>query len=144
MSIEAPPMSFPDNVKILRDPNVWVTDSGATCNITPYAEGMKVNKNIEPTNIIRIMGSESSTMFGNLSTVMCDKNGNEKLKLKFQNVAVVPDCAFNLSSLTKQLKNGWFLSCHKKCLTLTKDKIEVRFDIVINTKEGMIIARYFR
>jgi hypothetical protein len=120
MAIKTPQMSFPDDIKILKDPNIWVSNSRATCDMTPYAGGVKKDKNMDPTSIVGIMGSGSLKMIGDFSTVMCDKYGNEKVKLKFKTVAVVPDYAFNLFSLTKRLKNSWVISGNKNCLILTK------------------------
>jgi hypothetical protein len=41
MTIETPQMSFPDDVKILKEPNKWVADSGATYDMTRNQGGQE-------------------------------------------------------------------------------------------------------
>ena len=38
--------------------------------------------------------------------VVCDNQGNQVLPVKMTNIALVPDCTFNLFSISKQLKQG--------------------------------------
>ena len=52
-------MSFPKDIKVLFDPNVWICDTAATCHCTPHDEGM-VNA--------KTANSETTTM-GNGSKV---------------------------------------------------------------------------
>jgi hypothetical protein len=34
-------MSFPNSLKLLEDPNIWIADTGATCNTTPHKVGAR-------------------------------------------------------------------------------------------------------
>jgi hypothetical protein len=48
-------MSFPNSLKLLDDPNIWIADTGATCDSTPHDDGA-VN--------IRKPGNDDSVTFG--------------------------------------------------------------------------------
>ena len=69
-----------------------------------------------------VMGNKQvgkSTAVGCISSIVCDNQGNQKLNVKITDVALVPDCAFNLFSLSKQLKKGWSLHGNADALTLS-------------------------
>ena len=51
---------------------------------------------------------------------------------------------FNLFSLTKMQRSGWKLIGDDKAIMLVKNGVEIKFDIVIPTKEGAIFALYHR
>jgi hypothetical protein len=87
---------------------------------------------------------EKASMIGDLVSISCDNQGNEESKVTFKNVAVIPDCGFNLFSITKRLKNGWTMHGSKSMLVLKKDKFEIKFDIVVNTPQGMLLVGYFK
>lgn len=100
-------MSFPNTLKILHDPNVWITDTGTTVHNLPYLfgiEGQKVTKDESLT-----MGNgkaEATLVIGNLVGTMCDWKGNQVGRAKFKKVNVVPNGKFNLFSVTKMQMNG--------------------------------------
>ena len=51
-----------------------------------------------------VMGNkqvEDSIAIGDIPRVLCDNQGNQELVEKKKNVVVVPDCAFNLFSISK-------------------------------------------
>ena len=51
-----------------------------------------------------IMGNkkvEKSTADGCISSIVCNNQGNQKPNVKITDVALVPDCAFNLFCVSK-------------------------------------------
>ena len=73
---------------------------------------------------------------------MCDNQGNQQFNVKITDVALVPDCAFNLFSLSKRLKKGWSLHGNANALTLSSPDgaCKLRFDIKITTPNGVLFA----
>ena len=61
-------------------------------------------------------------------------------------VTLVPDCAFNLFSLSKQLKKGWNLHGNADALTLSSldGACKLQFDIKITTPNGVLYAIYMK
>ena len=92
-----------------------------------------------------VMGNkqvEKSTAIGSISSVVFDNQGNQKFNVKMTDVALVPDCAFNLFSLSKRLKKGWSLHGNADALTLSSPDgaCKLRFDIKITTPNGVLFA----
>jgi len=139
-------MELPSNLSLLLDPNVWVADSGATVDGTSHAIGAQ-NKRY-PTKGDGVTNGNGSTsdasMIADFTGVICDKNGVEKTRVKLQNVKVVPKNPFNLFSLTKRIEQGWTLKGNQDSIVLEKNGTEIKFDIKIRTKEGVIYAMYLK
>ena len=50
------------------------------------------------------------------------------------------DMQFNLFSLNSMMMNGWTLGRDKMCLSLSKNKIELKFDIKIPTQNRCLFV----
>ena len=97
MAQECQKQGFPDNHKLL--------------NMTSHATGMVgVKKSAETVSIVmgNIQGKPSFAI-REIPGVICNNQGKQILPVKITNVALVPDCAFNLFSISKRLKQGWSL-----------------------------------
>ena len=59
-----------------------------------------------------------------------------------KDVALVPDCAFNLFSISKQLKQGWKLGGNSDALVLTSPNgnSQIKFDKKISMPNGVLSA----
>ena len=136
--------TFPDVAELLKDPNIWIGDTGASTHVTNNANGMLNLRNDSGGITMGNAKVEQATQVGDLPGTVCDKNGYQKSSVILKDVNVVPTSAFNLFSVSKLLKNGWNLSGTKESLVLSKGKSSVTFDIVINTPKGMIYATYLR
>ena len=116
--------------------------------MTPHRVGMTEVANPQG-DIHIIMGDkqvEKLTAVGCISSIVCDNQGNQKLNVKITGVALVPDCAFNLFSLSKLLKKGWSLHGNADALTLSSPDgtCKLRFDIKITTPNGVLFAIYMK
>ena len=110
---------FPDSYDLLQTPEIWIGDTAATTDMTPHRKGMtEVSR---PTSDVHIvMGNkqvEKLTAIGSISSVVCNNQGNQKFNVKMTDLALVPDCTFNLFSLSKRLKKGWSLHGNADALT---------------------------
>ena len=135
---------FPDSYDLLQTPEIWIGDTAATTDMTPHRKGMNDVTN-PPGDVHVIMGNkqvEKSTAIGSISSIVCDNQGNQKFNVKMTDVALVPDCAFNLFSFTKRLKKGWSLHGNADALTLISPDgaCKLRFDIKITTPNGVLYA----
>ena len=116
------------------DKYMFIADSGATADVMSYVDHVKQNGlNVKGKQIIDNGGKKlSPTIIGTYSFIQMDKNGNEVNKGKLKNVWAGSAFEYNLFSIPKRLKDGWTMSGNKKCITLTKGKSEIKFDIVMN------------
>ena len=139
---------FPDSYDLLQMPEIWIGDTAATTDMTPHQMGM--TEVAGPQDDIHVvMGNkqvEKSTAVGCISSVVCDNQGNQKLNVKMMDVALVPDCAFNLFSLLKPLKKGWSLHGNADALTLSSPdgSCKLQFDIKITTPNGVLYVIYMK
>ncbi len=140
--IEEPIMSFPNSQALLHDPSIWIADSAASMHMTPYEEGMTNIKDNKGGGIT--VGSGEVIVAkkrGDIPCELCDKHGNVLMSTKITEVALIKNTPFNLFSLTKMMKQGWTLRGDKSSgITLSKDGHVVKFDIPIDTPEGIVFA----
>jgi hypothetical protein len=105
------PIKFPNSMKLLLDPNVWITDTGATLHATPNSSAM-IKKSERNENDSVAMGNEKSKAtewYGDLPVTLCDMEGITKGDSKMTHVAYVPTSKFNLFSLTRMMISNWIL-----------------------------------
>lgn len=133
---------FPTVPELLKDPNVWIGDTGATVHMSPHKVGM--------TNVRQGSKQDAVTMgnkqveqvieIADIPGTVCNKNGNQLHRTTMKDVALVPNGGFNLFSLTKMMSAGWKLIGEKNKMMLKKDNNEINFDIMIPTPKGVIYA----
>ena len=89
-------------------------------DMIPHARGMVgMKKNAKAVNIV--MGNkqiENLVAISDIPGVVCNSQGSQVLPVKMINIALVPDCAFNLFSISKRLKQGWLLGGNANALEL--------------------------
>jgi hypothetical protein len=73
-------IKFPNSMKLLLDPNVWIADTGATVHTTPNSSAM-IKKSERNGNDSVTMGngkSETTEWYGDLPVTLCAMEGNTK------------------------------------------------------------------
>jgi hypothetical protein len=138
-------LTFPNDNKILLDPNIWIADTAATVHMTAHRNGLTDVRNATDGEKIT-MGNgneETATEIGHLPGIVCDKYGNELNRVKIQNVSYLPNASFNLFSLTQMTSQGWTMGGNKDSIWITKGRNKVTFDMQIPTPRGVLYAMYF-
>ena len=139
-------IAFPGYQDLLKDPNVWIGDTGCSSHMTPYKHGLNMQKTSSSEGGFK-MGNglvEKAESSGNLVGTLCNKQGQMLNRVKFTDVSYVPNGEFNLFSLTKMMNEGWKLAGDKTAITLHKDGNKIVFDIVIPMPKGVIFCMYFK
>jgi hypothetical protein len=133
-------MKFPNSMKLLLDPNVWIADTGATIHATPNTISMikKSDRNGNDSVTMVNRKSEATEWYGDLPVTLCDMEGNTKGDPKMTHVAYVPTSKFNLFSLTRMMINNWIR------IWLEKGRKKIVFDIKITTSTGAIYCAYMK
>ena len=139
-------MSFPTEVGLLKDPNVWIYDTAATNDFTPHKQGLtNLRQAAADDGVVVGNGASANTeMYGDLPAIWCDKHGNEQQDLLMQGVGWTPRTAFNLFSASKRWKQGWSSGSDKKGFWVEKNGMRINFDIIIPTKSGAIFCAYLK
>jgi hypothetical protein len=139
-------IKFPNSMKLLLDPHVWIADTGATLHATPNSSAM-IKKSGRNGNDSVTMGngeSEATEWYGDLPATLCDMEGNTKGDSKMTHVAYVPPSKFNLFSLTRMMINNWILGGDAKSIWLEKGENKIIFDIKITISTGDIYCAYMK
>jgi hypothetical protein len=139
-------MKFPNGMKMLLDPNVWIADTGATVHATPKSSAM-IKKSDRNGNYSVTMGngkSEATEWYGDLPVTLCDMEGNIKGDSKMTHVAYVLTSKFNVFSLTRMMINNCILGGDENSIWLEKGRNKIVFDIKITTSTGVIYCAYMK
>ena len=94
----------------------WIGDTAATMDMMPHDIGM-IKKQTSKEIVSIVMGNkqiEKSVAVGDIPSIMCDNQGHYVMHVPMNDVAFVPNCVFNLFSISKWLKQGWSLGAAKK------------------------------
>lgn len=139
-------LTFPKSIDLLRDPNVWVGDTGATTHSTPFKAGMmnKRKANAEDNVTVGSGANVKAGMIGDIPGTIHDQYGKEVTTATLKDVTYLEGGRFNLYSMTRKMKEGWNLGGNKDSMWLERNGAKIVFDIAIPTKKGMIFAMYFR
>ena len=127
------------------NPEYWIGDTGCTTHLSISKTGMINTKPIKKGNTSVVMGEGSQVtpkLNGDLVGTIYTKSGKEVMGLKLANVNYASNMQFNLFSLNSMMMKGWKLGGDKTCLSLTKNKIELKFDIKIPTQSGCLFVMY--
>ena len=123
---------------ILKYPNIWVGESGATSDSTFNDMGMQSCKETK-SNVTMGKGKSIQPMkIGDIAVTVHNKNGNEMFDAKMTDVAHTPEANFNLFSITRRLRQGFKLGGDMNSIWLEKKGKKIVFDIVIPTPKGAI------
>ena len=128
MTQESQKQEFPDDHKLLLQPSIWIGNTAAKMDMTPNAKGMVgMMKSAKTVSII--MGNKqvkNSVAISDIAVVVCVNQGNQVLPVKMMNVTLVPDCSFNLFSISKRLKQGWSVGGDANALELISPMANIK------------------
>jgi hypothetical protein len=105
--IESPELNmqlFPKVLRLLSDPNIWIGDTGASVDMTPYPEGLI---DTHPSDISVHVGNNSytpATLCGKLPVIVCDNSGVEQYGASFSDMHLVPQAPYNIISTNAHLE----------------------------------------
>lgn len=139
-------VTFPDKASMLQDPNIMIADTGATCDSSPWMNGMTELRDPKSSDVMVAATGEDMVprKIGDMVVEQHDKNGIKVQKIKLMDVTVTQKGSYSLFSISKRLKEGWTLVGDKKKIELQKDGKKLTFDIVINTPKGALFCAYMK
>ena len=137
---------FPDDLKILSDPNIFLADSGATAHMTNCDIAMVDIKPVNKTDhaLCANGGISKVTKIGCIPAMKVNNQGLDEFPLRLMDVSHTPDSPFNVVSITKMLMENWILTGNKDEMTLVKGDKQIHFDIKIHTPKGVLYAAYLK
>ena len=113
-------------------------------DMIPHEKGMvRMKKSVKTVSIV--LGNKqvkTTVAIGDIPGVVCNNQGNQVLPVKMTNIALVPDCTFNLFSISKRLKQGWLLGGDVNALELISPDSthQIKFNKKLSTPNGSLFA----
>jgi hypothetical protein len=118
---------------MLKRSDIWIADSGASNHVTFSDKGCR-NKRFATGSTHGIVGNPVLPKCGlDISCVHFDKDGVQVGEVIVTDVSHLPEGNFNLFSVTRLQKKGWFFTGNAVYIKLQKGKKSLLFNIVINT-----------
>jgi hypothetical protein len=130
---------FPNNMALLENPDIWIADTGATVHITSNEDGIDDAAACDVAVRVGNGKIAESTFKGSLRVDACDRTGTVTGRGVLSKVHVVPEAPYNLCSIFQCMEHGWTLGGTKEAdIWLEKDSFTLRFDIRLDTLEGVV------
>ncbi|MGL4341755.1 MAG: reverse transcriptase domain-containing protein, partial [Lactococcus lactis] len=135
----SPGMEVNCNVDKVSSKNLWLGDSGASCHMCNNDEGMFNCRFVK--SYIKIGNGKSlvSTKVGSKRVTVIQENGNTT-DVVIEDVKYVPGLWVNLFSITKAISKEWSLSNKGTKILLSKGDVELAFDKIMKTENGMVVG----
>jgi hypothetical protein len=139
-------MEFPDSMRMLNDPNIWIGDTAASGHTSPYQHSLTPQGNAVTNGGITVGNgiTEKTAMYGNISRTLCNKQGAKVGRAKLMHVAYSPNMKFNLCSLSKLYQDGWEMKGNKDLLVMEKYNQKIKFDIKVTTDTSVVYCMYLQ
>ena len=116
-------MKFPSDSKILNDPNVWIADTGATCDSTPHKSGFTKEKKAQKGDKITIAKAKQKNV-PKVSEHIPHKESNGRIYLDISTVKKPKNIEVNVT------KRNW-------CI-MVDEKTGLKSSLFTETKDGMV------
>ena len=136
-------ISIPNDIEILRSPNIWIGDTGASGHCTAHSHG-GINKRPGVTTTTGVTGGTiKASMEMDIPTKHCDKFGKGEKRIVFKNVSYLENGNYNLCSLSRMMQEGWSMYGGDNGIEMTKENEIIRFDIIVKMAKGALYCGYF-
>jgi hypothetical protein len=124
---------------LLENPDIWIADTGATVHITSNEDGIDDAAACDVAVRVGNGKIAESAFKGSLRVDACDRTGTVTGRGVLSKVHVVPEAPYNLCSISQCMEHGWTLGGTKEAgIWLEKDSFTLRFDIRLDTPEGVV------
>jgi hypothetical protein len=137
-------LTFPRTLELLKNPDFFIADTGATRHSTTNKDGMV---NVREDQTVTNFGNGSTTRVracGDLPIHIYNKAGQlVQRNITLGDVAVIPG-GYSLFSITKLQQDGWVTYGDANGISMKKDGMTIAFDIPIRTEKGVVFAMYCR
>jgi hypothetical protein len=132
-------------LQALNSSNMWIGNTGATKHSTKHKQG-GINSRPSTSRTRGIYGQAiKPSMEVDLPGMYYDKDGDDQLAVKLQDVDITPKSHYNLISLTKPMEEGHKATGNKKDgLTVQKGRRVIKFDISVETPKGVLWCAYIK
>mmetsp|Transcript_2251 Transcript_2251/g.5079 ORF Transcript_2251/g.5079 Transcript_2251/m.5079 type:complete len:542 (+) Transcript_2251:775-2400(+) len=134
----------PDISELLKDPNFWIADSGASVHSTPHLDKLENTVKIEAGRVVAMADGELAVIMGEGEApgLLCDAFGEPQVEVRLTTVKGLPWTTYNAVSIPQLLAEGWYLSGDSNSLVLEKDGMKMTFGIKIPIGDGFVFGAF--
>lgn len=137
-------LKFPSHVDLLKDPNFFVGDTGASTHSTSSMDGATNIREPTPDEGISMGNRQTSKVskIVDLKCQVCDQHGHALSSVLLTDVSITEGEGYNMFSIPRLQLNGWKLYGDDKKIELTKGNDKLVFDIFVPTHRGGVFGIY--
>ena len=137
-------VDVPMTMGILSEDDIWICDSGASSHSTKSEKGARNKKGTFSTSVGHTGPAIKATSSIDVPGRFLEKDGSSGIRACLTDVSFNEGLNFNLLSLSRMLVQGWKISSgNASGIQIQKGENVIKFDIVIPTAKGAIIACRF-
>ena len=137
-------VDVPMTMDILSEDDIWICDSGASSHSTKSEVGARNKKDTLSTSVGHTGPAIKATSSIDVPGRFLEKDGSPGMRACLTDVSFNEGLNFNLMSLSRMLVQGWKISSGNATgIHIQKGENKIKFDIVIPTAKGAIIACRF-
>jgi hypothetical protein len=136
---------FNSTLEMVKDPNVFLIDTGASVHSTGNSFGLYDLK--DPKGSSSTVGNGltvKTKSIGKMRVTVCDKRGNELSPLTVNEMHLMPGSPFNLLSGTNMIMQGCRMIGEGSSITFTKGGWQLVCDLKIKTSRGLLYGVYLK
>ena len=140
-------MCFPDDLRLLENPNIFIGDTGATNHVVVNKKGCHNIREAGSNDTLTVENGDNiaADAIVDLAVDVCSNRGESLGSGLLKDAMYASKGKYNLFSLSKCLKDGWTMRGDKEAITLVnKAGKEIKFDIKINTTRGVLFCIYLK
>ena len=138
-------MTITGNFEILKDPEIWIADTGTSNHSTFSRTGVI---NVIESDLGMTQGATGEAVAPksavDIPSLACDRYGNQQFEVTMTGVSLIPEGDFNLFSITRLLLAGWKLGGNASSIWVTKGQRTIRFDIRVTTAKGTLFFIFMK
>jgi hypothetical protein len=136
---------FNSTLEMVKDPNVFLIDTGASVHSTGNSFGLYDLKDPKGSSSTVGNGSTVKTKsIGKMRVTVCNKGGNELSPLTVNEMHLMPGSPFNLLSGTNMIMQGCRMIGEGSSITFTKGGWQLVCDLKIKTSSGLLYGVYLK
>ena len=127
-------------MEVLTNKNIWIIDSGASGHSTGHGDVFSAKRTTDASTVGTTGPAVAADFEGDIHVIAQNKNGSAYQEFTLTNVTCKKTANFNLMPMGAMLMNGWESRGTADMIVLTKEKITIKFDIVVKTKRGAVFC----
>lgn len=143
--VSAVELDMPATFEVLKEPDIWICDTGASCHSTYSLLGATNIRSSGVSTVGHTGEPITTTKTINIPGRFVSRDGTNTMSAVLSDVGYNEKMNYNLFSLSRMLVSGWHITKGDSAgISIANEKGDViSFDIVVKTSRGAVFAARF-